>query len=193
MDTGRRNLRPNLKQIFAVIRSRDGVIGIWTVLRARQPRNLGSTSCRSLGFVIISHSVQTLDSSHCTFHCMTHSVSTEVNRPARGADLHVVRGQGVFVVMLPYRVCLPGVHSDNFIFTELWRLLQLRDKWITTQNYFNSKAPSLRRGQWGGRPKPRASTLSCAMYLAHVSFSAKDVKILSCVKNTRTWDKHDKC
>lgn len=61
-----------------------------------------------------------LDPSHCTVRCMTQDVSTEVNRPARGADLHVVRGQGVFVAMLLFRVCLPGVHSDNFIFTELW-------------------------------------------------------------------------
>jgi len=44
------------------------------------------------------------------------------------------------VTMLPFRMCLPGVHSDNFIFTELWRLLQLRDKWITTQNYVNCRA-----------------------------------------------------
>jgi hypothetical protein len=87
-------------------------------------------------------------------------VSKEVNRPARGADLHVVRGQGVFVAMLPFRVCLPGVHSD-FIFTELWRLLQLRDKWITTQNYVNGEAV-LTAGVVGWPPQaPRIDVILC--------------------------------
>jgi hypothetical protein len=97
---------------------------------------------------------------------MTLDVSTEVNRPARGADLHVVRGQGVFVAILPFRMCLPGVHSDSFIFTELWRLLQLRDKWITTQNYVNSKAV-LKAGLEGWPPQaPRIDIILCNVFRA---------------------------
>jgi len=72
----------------------------------------------------------------------------------------------VLVAMLPFRVCLPGVHSDNFIFTELWRLLQLRDKWITTQNYVNSKAV-LKAGLVGWPPKaPRIDIILCTVFRA---------------------------
>lgn len=99
----------------------------------------------------IFHLSQRLDSVG-TVHRMMHDVSTEVNQPAREADFHEGGGQELFGTILPVRMCLPGVHRDNFIFTELWRLLQLRDKWITTQNYVNSKAV-LKAGLVGWPPQ----------------------------------------
>jgi hypothetical protein len=93
---------------------------MWTGLRADNPGILVRFRTGACDFSSsLTASRLCLGPSHCTVHCLTLDVYTEVNRPARGADLHVVRGQGVFVAMLPFRMCLPGVHSDNFIFTEL--------------------------------------------------------------------------
>jgi hypothetical protein len=113
---------------------------------------------------------------------MTLDIFTEVNRPARGTDLHVVGGQGAFVAMLPFRMCLPGVHSD-FIFTELWRLLQLRDKWITTQNYVNSKAV-LKAWLVGWPPQAsRIDIILCNVFRAR-RHQRQSSKMLSYIKNT---------